>query len=178
MSWAAAGLWTFVAGAVAVPAALFVFARRRVGLRLERARWVVAAVVAVRAALIPAGYPMEIHALLLTLAAVLVIFTQQFHRADRIWLVRASRDEAHGQIVGACRRLFLECHTDVPDQYALISRDGGVGEIRVRRLATGHLLLMIRGGRQGKSRLLLNWLGKQYPGPWPRPHIILKRSDA
>jgi hypothetical protein len=50
--------------------------------------------------------------------------------------------------------------------------------LRAVSIASGiQLLVLPYPPPQGKIGLLLNWLERQYPGPLPRPRVVLRRSE-
>ncbi|MCC2672387.1 MAG: hypothetical protein K0Q72_4859 [Armatimonadetes bacterium] len=93
------------------------------------------------------------------------------------WLIRSPAAEVEARLEQGGRALLVALQWPAPGRFMLPARGldyqgrvVGVGS----RLS---LLWLPDPGKKGKARLLVNWLGKQYPGPFPRPHIALKRRQ-
>jgi hypothetical protein len=169
-------LWAVGAAVAGGYALLFVLARRPVTLRLPRVGALLATVVGLRLVLAMPGVtfqgaPEVIGTVLLGVAAITLIL------ARHVWLVRATADELSEQIQTACRGLFLGVREAQAGRLRLAAP--GEPTLRLRRLgARVQLMVLCRVPGSGKVALLCSWLAKQYPGPVPRLHIVLKGGDS
>lgn len=153
---------------------LFRFARRPCGLRRYRWGWFAWLAVHVRAGLVFIGYPV-------TAWWDCGFFAIANFVALNIWLgkdeiyIHDDVAEVRDKIANACSRLFLTPERKTPDHYVFITADGAwnmylIEGHRIHRL----LLPPLRAG--GKVALLVQWLLKQYPGPFPRIKIVLTKE--
>src|SRR5262249_29141207 len=94
----------------------------------------------------------------------------------RWWLFKAPQGVLREQLRAACRALFLE-HAEPGAREGTFTAKGQSWRLRLvgrgRRLQVGGLP-GVQG--PGKAALLLEWLGKQSPGPVPRVRIVLKEG--
>ena len=98
--------------------------------------------------------------------------------AGRVWIVRAPLDVLQDQVREARGRLFLTCDESSSRCWTLTCKQRTC-HIRYRRLgARFSLVLMPRASGHDKVTLLVDWLAKQYPGPVPRIHIVLKENSS
>jgi len=92
-----------------------------------------------------------------------------------LWLVRADVAAVEAQIAAGCDGLFIRWERE-PGGVRLIARNV---ESRIRLQPLAQRLTWVclpRARGRGKVSLLVNWLAKQFPGPFPRPRIRLKRG--
>ena len=93
-----------------------------------------------------------------------------------VWLIRASTGEVKACLEHGCRSLLLAPEWPTPRRFVLTVRGvefaGGLADF-----GRFSLFWFPAPGKRGKPRLLVNWLAKQYPGPFPRPRIVLKRRQ-
>lgn len=167
--WAVALLW-FVAAV-----GCFAARGRPTALRLRSLGYGALAAVAARVALAVAGHPFQRETdLPLLLAAPLV---GSLFVAREVWLVRSSAAEFREKVKEGCAGLMIQVGPESD------------GRLEISARGTSHMLLLLGVGpaltlaalppprSKGKAGLLSNWLCKQYPGPFPRPRIRLKRRQ-
>jgi hypothetical protein len=164
LPWAALALW----------AGLFAAAHRPVALRPGGLGTLLLALVAARAVaaawgLPPRGWEWTACGAALALALVL-------RALERWWLLRIEEGTLRAQIEEACRGLFLKCDREA-DGYRLAAR-GRPWRMGVRPVAGGVQLLSLPRRPEGKAALLVRYLKKQYPGPFPRVRIVLQRKGS
>lgn len=171
----AVGLWAIAALWVVAALGCFAVRRRPTALRFRSLGYGALAAVAARTALAVAGHPFQRETdLPLLLAAPLA---GSLFLAREVWLVRSGAAELREKVKEGCAGLLIQVGP----------HDGGRLEILAR--GASHTLLLLGVGRaltlaalpglgsKGKAGLLSNWLYKQYPGPFPRPRIRLKRRQ-
>ena len=109
----------------------------------------------------------------LTLAAPVIAVL--LFAAGRVWFVRIPMSELRDQIETACGGLFLQCEETSPGRFVLTTK-GKVHVLRV--IGDGGWLVVILPRLDGRDKisLLVDWLSRQFPGPVPRLHFVLKRS--
>ncbi|MBI3468562.1 MAG: hypothetical protein HY000_36635 [Planctomycetes bacterium] len=170
------GLWWIAGVFLGVYVGLFAAARRPVAFRLRRTGVLCLALGAVRTILWRLGYPLQspgVAALVATTAGGVL-----FLCAGRVWLLRDSLTNLREQMATATLGLFMKCEETRPGQFELPTRDG---LCRLRTLPlTSQLLIVVlpRAKRRSKLALFVSWLSKQYPGPIPRPRIVLERMPS
>lgn len=171
-----AALWCAAAAVGAGYAALFLLARRPAAIRLGRVGLALVAVLALRLALLAAGYPLQ-PAWEAVVGGVALIAATCLGLGRRAWLVRAAAEEFREQVRAGCRGLFLGCEEPLLDFFVLTAKEGS-GPLHLLRVSRRIQLVFLPCplGR-GKVALFVHWLSKQYPGPVPRVRIILHRSE-
>jgi hypothetical protein len=174
-SFALAGLWWGAAVVWAVYFALFLLAHRPVTLRLLRLGGLALVVAGLRLLLIPCGdslaNPLDIGLTVLTVLGGVVLWC-----CGRVWLARAEATMLREQIHTACRGLFLE-YSEPRTGHLLLAARGGTWRLRLVGLSPRvQLVVLPPVTGPSKAALLLHWLSKQYPGPVPRLHIVLKKE--
>lgn len=167
-----------LAGAVpAVYLGLFLVGRGAATLRLARFGWILLTVAATGMMLATIWYGRGLAQL--KLPAALLALSFALIGARRFWVFRAHASELQAALRFACQRLFLPFTESAGNGFVLM--EGGKEARRLRFLwsARGYALVMLPppSGR-GKVALLLRWLSKQYPGPIPKIHIVLKERDS
>lgn len=131
---------------------------------------------------------------LLVYVVLLLLDSRSFHRAElalfvflllpalmlladwELWLVRAELAAVEAQIAAGCDGLFIRWERE-PGGVRLTARSV---ESRIHLRSVGARLTWVvlpRPRGRGKVTLLVNWLAKQYPGPFPRPRIRLQRGN-
>jgi hypothetical protein len=76
----------------------------------------------------------------------------------------------------ACSRLFLNCSESQPGDFALTAKER-TWRLRIVKLSHRvQLVILPAAAGPGKVSLLVQWFSKQYPGPVPRFHIVLKQE--
>jgi hypothetical protein len=113
----------------------------------------------------------------LVLFVLLLLLTLLRWASWELWLVRADVAAVEAQIATGCEGLFIRWER-LPGQGVRLTARGDESRIRLRPLG-GRLTWVIlpRPPGRGKVTLLVNWLAKQYPGPFPRPRIHLQRGN-
>lgn len=171
----AVGLWAVALLWLVAAVGRFAARRRPAALRLRSLGYGALAAVAARAVLAVAGHPFEAETdwplyLAAPLAGSLFV-------AHEVWLVRSSIAELREKVKEGCEGLMIQ-----------VGPEGG-GRLEISARGVRHVLLLqglgpaltlaaLPGPRsKGKAGLLINWLCKQYPGPFPRPRIRLKRRQ-
>ena len=173
-----AGLWWVVAALLLVDLALLAAAQRPVALRLWRIGVLCVVALVVRTLGWWVGFavqsPVELALMAAALAgAVLLLFS------GRVWLVRDDLPHFRQQVETAARRLFLTCEESPPGRFEFPTGADPTCELRVMVLLPRLLLVVLpRAQRHSKIALLRQWFAKQYSGPIPRLHIVLKRSPS
>lgn len=168
-------LWWVAAAGGAVYALLFILARRPVALRVGRLGWLLLAVFVVRLGLLLMGYPLATWPDA-SLAGTAMLGAICCRLGTRIWLVRGGADDLRQQIETACRGLFLVCQEPQQGRFLLTAK-GRTRRLQVLRIGRRLQFVVVpRPGGQGKVRLLVNWLSKQYPSAVPRLHIVLRKE--
>jgi hypothetical protein len=145
-----------------------------VALRVASFGWLALIVVALRLLLVPLGYTIEGD---WEWATCVVVFAAGLGLSllRSLWLVRAAPQALAEQVQWACKGLFLSC---TEERNAFLLCEKGVTErLRWFSLSRGWQLLVLppRAGAV-KIALLIDWLAKQYPGPFPRMRIVLKKG--
>jgi hypothetical protein len=75
----------------------------------------------------------------------------------------------------ACAGLFLPCAEQ--EKTFGLGKHGAVQTLAFISLSPNwQVLVLPKRGGSAKVDLLLDWLGKQYPGPLPRIRLILKKE--
>jgi len=165
--WAAAALW------LAAAMTCFVFRRRPIALRLRVIGKGALVILVCRAALVPFGHALRPATdlpllIVLPLAAALLI-------PREVWLVRTAAPDLLEKLREGCAGLFVQAGP-VADGKLEITARGTAHTVFLASLGTGLTLAVLPTARgTGKVALLMNWLSNQYPGPFPRPRISLKR---
>lgn len=110
------------------------------------------------------------------LCGVLLALTLLLRINWEAWLVRADVAGVEAQIAAGCEGLFIRWER-LPGEGMRLTARGDEAMIRLRSLG-GRLTWVIlpRPSGRGKVTLLVNWLAKQYPGPFPRPRIRLQKG--
>ena len=93
-----------------------------------------------------------------------------------VWLIRTSTGEVKACLENGCRSLLLAPEWPTPRRFVLTVR-GVEFAGSLADFGRFSLFWFPAPGKRGKPRLLVNWLAKQYPGPFPRPRIVLKRRQ-
>jgi hypothetical protein len=156
--------------------ALFLLAHRPVALRLGSAGWMVLTMLALRSGLVAAGYRLEVGPDTM-LAGTALFVGVSLRMGARIWLVRAAAEDLREQIQSTARGLFLECEEPRRGCFLLTAR-GMTSPLRMLEVGRRMMLVILpRSAGQGKVALLIRWLSKQYSGPVPRVHRVLKRRE-
>jgi len=131
-------------------------------------------------------------AALLGYVALLLLHHRAFHGAElllfvallllsllmlvgwELWLVRAGITAVEEQIATGCSGLFIASQR-LPRHGVLLTVRNVEWRIRLQPLGPRLTWVVLpRPKGRGKVSLLVNWLAKQYPGPFPRPRIRLK----
>ena len=169
-----AWFWLIATGTSTVYVLLFLCARRPVSLRLRRLGSFLLVVLVLRLGIILLGYPLTRQ---LDTAQTGCAFVGAWGlMLPRVWLVRAEAETLRQQILTACAGLFLEFTEPLPSRLSLISKDRS-WPLRLINLGRDlQLIVLPRLSGLGKVTLLVQWLSKQYPGPIPRLHIVLKKE--
>lgn len=174
MTGAAAALW--LGASVWVAGALLCFAARSrsTALRISSLGRGVLIILALRLLLVVTGWtfmPARDGAFLLLLPLGIAPLAP----VD-LWLVRAPRADVQATLETGCAGLLLPATEVTPGRWTLCAR-GQVRHAALLPLGGGLTLALLPSARgRGKVSLLINWLAKQYPGPFPRPRIRLARS--
>lgn len=163
-----------MAGSVAY-VGLFFLTRRAVALRVNRLGWlfVVYSILQTASFVDTASKGSLIAALVLTI----LLGTANVLAGKRIWLVRVGGEELREQLETVCRGLFLDCEEPSPGRFVL-SPKREARHCLVRELDSNiQCLILPKPAGHRKVALVLDWLSKQYSGPIPRIHIVLKRRE-
>jgi hypothetical protein len=163
-----------VAVAVLAYAAFALLPRRPVGLWLSTLGRLALILAALRLVMTLCGYEMEGLWEWLAWGATLAAGAG-LSLCRRLAVVRATPDKLSEQVRWACQGLFLACTEDA--RGFLLSHKQGTPRLgRVSLSGHWQLLVLPKPGGSAKVALLVDWLGKQYPGPFPRIRIVLRRE--
>jgi hypothetical protein len=166
--------WLIAAGTTAAYVFLFLCSRRQVSLRLRRMGCWLLVLLGSRLGIVLLGYPLTTQ-LDIGLTACAFVGAWGF-LMPRIWLIRAETQTLRQEIQTACAGLFLEFTEPLPGHWLLISKARS-WPLRLINLGRNlQLIVLPRASGPGKVTLLVQWLSKQYPGPVPRLHIVLKKE--
>lgn len=110
------------------------------------------------------------------LFSLLLVLTLLLRVRWEAWLVRADVAAVEAQIAAGCEGLFIRWER-LPGQGVRLTARGAESLIRLRLLGRLTWVILPRPPGRGKVTLLVNWLAKQYPGPFPRPRIRLQRGN-
>jgi hypothetical protein len=174
MSAAVVVLWVVAGMVLAGYLLLFVATRRPVSLRLGRLALVPACAAAARLLLAACGNDWH-QGLDVGLTVLAGVGACGLAAGRRCWLVRTSGEELRERLRQACGGLFLALEEPARGLFVV------QGEPRLRLVGLTRRvqgLVLCPRPQRGKVRLLLDWLGKQYPGPVPRVRITLRRDDS
>jgi hypothetical protein len=179
--------WTATLSALAAYVLLFI-ARREVALRMRRLGWSAAVVLVIRLGISVPGYANDAGDVPLTpvaaaslapdfaLTVVAAVSAAALLPCGRIWLCRAEARTLQQQLHTACAGLFLGYDEPAPGRFQFTAK-AGTWRLRMVSITKGvQLLVLPRVAGPGKVMLLVQWLAKQYPGPVPRIHIVLKKE--
>jgi hypothetical protein len=164
--WFITGFWVTIAtvGYAATP---------RSALRLRSVEYGSLLLVVVRAVMIRQGLAarseLDLPLFLLVLALPVLLARWE------IWLVRCSAAEFREDLDRGCRGVLLGIKAASPSRIELEVR-GHSRSAWVIGLGGTLTLAILPAKGKGKVTLLINWLSKQYPGPFPRPRIRLRRK--
>jgi hypothetical protein len=157
-------------------AGLFLWARRPVAIRLIRVGVVCTIVLALRLALLAVGNSTVMEWEIAVGSSALAVGLSCL-LARRVWLVRASIEEFRAVVADGCSGLFIAWQESKPGCFVLSAKEG-IWQTRLVRLSTRMQFAVVRPPvGQGKLALFVLWLSKQYPGPVPKIHIVLHRSQ-
>lgn len=169
-------LWWGAIGCSLVYGGIFLITSRPASIRFRKLGWMGFMIILLRLGLVVQGYRLEPR-WDMAMAAATLVGALTFWLSPRLWLVRAAAGELRGHITTACRGLFLACE-ESPTGHLLLSAKGIQRRLRIIGLGSRiQLLILPIAAEQGKVALLVGWLSKQYPGPVPRPRVVLRRSD-
>jgi hypothetical protein len=166
--------WWFAVAAVSTWVILTVVPARPVGVRFAPIGGLALTVAVLRLLLIPMGYPIEgfgewsawIGTVLLGLGLV---------TCRRLWLVRTTPEALREQIEWACKGLFLTC-TEGKNEF-VFSHKQASSRLSWFSVSSGWQLLRLpKRSDSAKVALLVDWLAKQYPGPFPRMRIAIGKG--
>ena len=169
-------LWGAAAAMALGYAGLFLLTRRPVAIRLIRVGIALAIILALRLALLVAGYTLEA-AWEIAVGASALAIAMACLLARRVWLVRASVEEFRVRVDDGCSGLFIAWQEPTPGSFVLSAKDG-TWQTRLVRLSARLQFALVRPPLgHGKLALFVQWLSKQYPGPVPMIRVILHRSQ-
>jgi len=169
------GLWSSAAVALAAYLALFFLAHRPVTLRLRRLGGLALVIAGVRLTLVPLGDSLA-NRTDIGLTGIALLGGVGLWLGGRVWLVRGETAVLREEVRMACDGLFLECAEPRAGLFVFTTK---VGTWRLRLLALSRrmqLVVLPRVDVPSKVALLVQWLSKQYPGPVPRLHIVLRKE--
>jgi hypothetical protein len=170
-----AGFWGSATGVLAVYVGLFIVTRRDVTLRPRRLGWLAVIVLGIRLALLLFGEPLETP-IDVGLMGIAVAGATGLLPCARVWLFRAQAETLRQQLQTACAGLFLGLDEPMPGRFQFTAK-AGTWRLRMVELSKRvQLVVLPRVAGPGKVTLLVQWLSKQYPGPVPRVHIVLKKE--
>jgi len=108
-------------------------------------------------------------ALLVLACGLLLLKRMWIFHTDAARLLEAVRD--------ACRRLRLSFEESAPGEFILTDSNRQVRRLRILPISNWiGLIWLPKSSGTGRVELLRSWLSKQYPGPVPMVHIILKEK--
>lgn len=168
-------LWTVAALWLAAAVGCFAFRRRPIALRLRVLGKGALVMVAGRAALVLLGHALRPETdvpllIVLPLAAALLI-------PREVWLVQSGVADLREKLREGCAGLFIQMGPESAGMLGITAR-GTEHTVFLAGLAVRLSLAVLPTARgTGKVALLMNWLSNQYPGPFPRPRISLKRRE-
>jgi hypothetical protein len=166
--------WWFAAAAVLVWVILAVVPARPVGVRFAPVGGLALTVAMLRLVLIPMGYPIEglgewsawVGAMVVGLGLIV---------CRRFCLVRTTPQALREQIEWACKGLFLTC-AEGKNQFVFSHKQAN-STLSWFSVSSGWQLLRLPTRRDSaKVALLVDWLAKQYPGPFPRMRIAIGKG--
>ena len=167
-------VWLTALGGMAVYLTLFAF-RRDVSFRFVRGSWLAAGTIAARSILVATGRGVQAWEWPIIGAASILLVGAAALR--RVWVVRTPFDRLRQTVQEVCRGLFLASDEVAPGRFRLMQRDRTF-PLRLVRLGVGSTLIVVPE-LHGRSKvgLFLEWLRKRFPGPVPRPRIVLTREE-
>jgi hypothetical protein len=175
-----AGFWGTAAGVVAIYVALFLLARREVTLRPRRLGWFAVIILGIRVAIMmfgdPLDKPVDIGLVDTVLTGFVVAGAAGLLPCGRVWLFKTEFQTLRNQLQTACSGLFLACAEPLPGHFQFTAK-AGTWRLRIIGISKRvQLVVLPRVAGPGKVTLLVQWLSKQYPGPVPSVHIVLKKE--
>jgi hypothetical protein len=166
--------WGLAAAALAGYTGAFLLARRPVSLRASTIARGVLLFAALRLGLAFLRPPGAWDVLVL-IAALLAL--SALAAPAHLWLVRSTAGELAERVQEGSCGLLLSAQELRPG-ILQFSVGGRASQVRWRPFGRRIQLLVLPRARAGKLRLLVNWLGKQYPGPLPAVRIHILRTGA
>jgi hypothetical protein len=167
--------WGIAIGLVTFYIALFLITRREVTLRPQRLGFLAVIVLIIRLVIMVFGFPIETP-VDIVLTGIVVAGAVGLLLCGRTWLFRTDSQTLRKNLQGACTGLFLNCAEPQPGRFQFTAK---AETWRLHMIGITHgvqLVVLPRVVGPGKVTLLVQWLSKEYPGPVPRVHIVLKKE--